>query len=164
MHDDDPVETLYHLLSNEWDSDGTMGVDVRIHTGWYDYAAGGQQVTVTNPDENTIRGGETGITAMSGSGSTTRVRRGVVLVNCWSGTRDECRGIGPDDSDMNPKGVAHDMATHTDNIIDDHSDGVIDGTAVYNSLTVDSARRRVDTEGQHAIYRWELEVVYTYQS
>lgn len=156
MHDDDPAETLMHLLRNEWDPTNTHDITPRVHTGWYDYGAGGQQVTITNPREVPVNAGTgtTGWTAMGSGGRGVQLIAGEIDINTWPGTRD--------DTDVNPKALSSAMKNEVKRILADHDHGIINGEPVYNSLAPGPRRRFVDTEGPSAIYRWEVTAMYTY--
>lgn len=161
MHTDDPVESIMHLLRDEWEPDNTHGVTPRTHTGWFDFGAGGQQVTVTNPREDPVGGGDTGWTAVGPGGRGVQLRVGSLDVNCWPGTREDTASI---DGGVNPKALSHAMKNEVVRIIADHDHGVIDGDPVFNSLAPTSTQRIPDQEGASTIYRWLIETRYTYHA
>lgn len=160
---EEPTVTVRNLLAGAtWDSSVTLLADApRVHTGWFDYASGQQQVTVTNPEESTVNGGETGITAGTGDGGVAKVRAGTMLVNGWAGTRDDCEGAGTaSNPNPNPKSVAYGLAREIDRIVTENAGG---GTSDLNSLSVDPAQLRYDRDDDSAVvYRYELTVRYTY--
>lgn len=165
MLENDPVTIVLDLLSTEWDQDNTpLGHDPTFHTGWYDYDSSDQQVTITNADEGTIGGGDTGLSGGTGAGSGAQVRAGFALVNCWAGTRDDCKGVGPSGEDVNPKEVAYKMAREAHRILLDNADGTTTdaGEQELLSLSGDEARALVDTEPENAVYRYELTARFTY--
>lgn len=159
----DPKIAIRELIETNYDKNQTSYDGVpRIHTGWYDRNSGGPQITITNRNESTVNSGQTGITASDNQGGITQVRAGYVLVNCWSGTREELRGEGFGNTDINPKMIADEMQEHVDNIIQDHPDGIINGNEYFNSLGVSSIREVPETEDDFKL-RFELQTRYTYQ-
>lgn len=166
MIDEDPVLIIKDLLVNNWDANDTSLADApRIHTGWYNYGSSDPQVTITNPDEFTVGGGNTGISAGTGDGGAAQVRAGTVTVNAWAGTRDDMEGVGDGGSNLNPKDAAYSMAKEVHGIIQNNADGTLDdgGNRQLNSLGADEARRIVDSNDDGpAVYRYEVTVKYTY--
>lgn len=165
MLDEDPIIVVRDLLSQSWESANTpLANDPRIHTGWYDYGSSDPQVTVTNSEEFTAEGGDTGYTAGTGDGGVAQVRVGTILVNCWAGSRDDLEGAGTDGSDVNPKDAAYQMANEVHRIMSNNADGTTDdsGNRQLNSLSADDARRLVETDETPTVFRHEVTVRYTY--
>lgn len=159
----DPKIVIRGLIRDEYDKNLTSYDGVpHIHTGWYDRNSGGPQITVTNRSETTVNGGQTGITASDNQGGISQVRAGYVLVNCWSGTRDELRGEGFGNTDINPKMIADEMQEQVDDIIQEHPMGIINGEEHFNSLGVGDITEVPETEDDFNL-RFELETRYTYQ-
>lgn len=165
MLSEDPVIIIRDLLDNNWTTGNTVLANKPdIHTGWYDYGSSDPQVTVTNPEESTVGGGETGHTAGTGAGGVSQIRAGTVLVNCWAGTREDTKGAGSGGSDVNPKEAAYDMAGEVHRIAQANATGTTDsnGNRQLNSLGADPVRRVVDTEKDPVVYRYEATVKFTY--
>ena len=158
----DPPDDLSKLIRAEWNPANTYDLAPACHTGWYDTNRGGQQITVTNPDESVINGGETGFTSLRGDGSPSQLWGGEVYVNTWAGTREDCRGLHPDGGDLNPKALATALRDEATRIIDAHADGDLDGENVFNTLAVARRRGLADTDGPATVFRWELRLLYTY--
>lgn len=165
MLEEDPVVIVQDLIETNWDADNTpLTADPRVHTGWYDFGSPDPQVTVTNPEESTVGGGDTGITAGSGDGSAVQVRAGTILVNCWAGTREDMEGQGDGGADVNPKDAAYKMAREVHRILMANASGTDDdsGNPQLTSLSADGIRRLVDTEPESAVFRYEVTARYTY--
>ena len=163
MLDEDPKVKIWQLIDNEWwepetDYAGTPDV----HTGWYDNNSGTPQITVTNNEEFVIGGGNTGHTAISHENNLSQLRRGEMLVNCWSGTREDLRGASDTNSDINPKKLSYQMASHSFDILADHGSGRINGEQFFNSLAPGPVREVPETE-EEFISRHEITVIYTYK-
>ena len=157
MTDVDPVLLIRNLLISEWVHENTSLSDTpRIHTGWYDYASGNPQVTVTNTSETVIGGGDTAISAGTGSGGQVQIRTGIALVNSWSGERDKLRGEGPDDEDVNPKQLAFEFRKEVTRILNNND------IEEFNSIAADGFDSFADTDGSDIIFRQEVPARYTY--
>lgn len=166
MLEDEPLVTIRNLIRDEW-ATGDVVIPAPgalewqdFSTGWYDRGSGGQQITVSNPTEDVVEGGETGYTAGTGDGGTANAVVGSCLVSCWPGTREECEGIGPNGEDVNPKSLAYAYAKEASRILRRYPDGP-PGTE-FNSLGTPGASREPDDEGPQIIYRWQMRAVYTY--
>lgn len=162
---EDPIVIIKDLLVNNWNAGNTpLASDPSIHTGWYDFGSADPQVTVTNPDEFTVGGGETGHTGGTGDGGVSQARAGTVLANCWSGTREDMEGAGSGGSDVNPKDAAYQMAREVHRIMQANATGTTDsnGKPQLNSLGADDVTRIVDTDRDPAVYRYEVTIRYTY--
>lgn len=165
MIDKDPTLIVRDILLNNWDTTNTAyGTDLsttdppRIHTGWYDFGRGGPQVTVTNPDSFVVGGGETGYSGGTGAGEPVQVRAGTLLVNGWSGTREELKGTASDGSDVNPKQMAFELGKEVWRITKNHASG----TAELETVGPDNVRGLVEDEAPEVVFRREVTVKYTY--
>lgn len=158
----DPKISFRHLIQNNWDKNETSYDGVpEMHTGWYDRNSGGPQITFTNTDEVTANAGDTGITAINNSGGISQVKRGTILINCWSGTREELENQGFANEDINPKKLAFEMKELTVDIVEDHADGVFGGTERFNTVGINRVTDIPDTEDEFR-QRYEVQPVYTY--
>lgn len=156
-----PPEDVANLLRTElrdrWDKTNTpLGSDPHTSTGWYDFQSGGQQVTATNPESSAVRGGETGITAVSGDGGSSQLKAGTALVNAWAGTRDDCRGAGTNGEDLNPKTVAYEMAVEAARVVATIDTSQTDFMTIYPD---DDQRYPPDEDG---VYRYEITARFTF--
>lgn len=108
----DPVITVEELLADNWNAGNTsIGYDPDIHTGWHSDDADSPQVTVTNPEESPLGGGETGFSAMDGAGGgAVQELSGTVNVDCWS-DRDVEGGV-------NPKKLTYEFTEEVKRIVD----------------------------------------------
>lgn len=152
MMDKDIKLVIRDLLTNQWDATETvLDSQPDIHTGWYDYDAGTPQVTITNVNHFTIGGGNTGLNAMpSGSGQTPDKRTGTILVNAWSGTRENVS--------QNPKKIAYSLTKHIDDIIGKNTTG----HTHINSLATESVREIVEEDAPEVVTRREITARFTY--
>ena len=163
MRKTDPKLDIKNLIQSEW-----VGEDVDLdgnppfHTGWYDRNSGGPQITFTNNEESVIGGGNTGHTGLSPDGSTSQMRAGLVLINCWSGTRNDLTSAGVGNTALNPKALSYQMAHEVHGILQDYYDGFIDGEQKFNTLSGGSVREIPDTEKEY-ISRHEITAIYTYK-
>lgn len=145
----DPKLRIKDLIRDQWDStEVSYSGSIDKHTGWYGENSVGPQVTVTNPDEVVLGGGATQISG-NGPDGISQVRQGTVLVNFWSGTRD--------DTGINPKKLSHEMKEHGKDIINDNE------IPEYRSLAPGQIRGVPENDHPRGfIYRYEIETYFTY--
>lgn len=160
MIDEEPDKIVYDLLRNNWDNTNTTySSDPSFQTGSYDFGTTDPQVSVSEPTDSVVGGGDTDITAITGSGGVVQRRAGTVFVRCWSGTFEDTRS-----SDAgNPKNAAFRLAKEARRIILKNAQGTRndDGTRQLESLAPGRVRRR--TEGDDPTeFRYEVEVTFTY--
>lgn len=162
MLENEPLVSIRNLVRDNFDPTPLARADLLdpqdFSTGSYDYGSGGQQITFTNPTEDVVEGGSTGYTAGTGDGGTSNIVVGSFLLSVWPGTRDECKGIGPNGEDVNPKVLGYQFSRQIVNIIRSHPNGV----GEMNSLGVPGAERAPDDDGAQIIYRWQMRPTYTY--
>lgn len=153
----DPKIQLRDLLLDEWNTSNTSLSDrPRVHTGWYDYKNPVPQVTITNKEESTVNGGDTGISAGTGTGKPAQHRAGTILVNGWSGTREELRGEGPNDTDINPKQMAYELGKEIVRITLNYD---IDD---FLSIAPDTVRELADSDAPEIVFREECVIRFVY--
>lgn len=143
------------VLREQWDNSElvTPLTDDDIHTGWYDDGKGYPQVTVTNPEEGVLDGGDTGVTGINGSGDGyVQHRNGTVLVNCWAGSRADY------DAEGEAQLQSEEMANVVDGIIFDN----IHALSGVDSITVTNRTRLVDTDENPSEYRVQLELTFNW--
>lgn len=158
MIDADPALTIRDLLTTEWDATNTSLADApTINTGWFDYGNGDPQVTISNKNEFTIGGGDTGHSAGTGDGRAVQVRAGTLLVNGWSGTREELRGAAGDGSDINPKQMSFELGREIHRILQSNA-----SDDAFQSLGADAVRGIPETDAADFVHRHEVTCKYTY--
>lgn len=161
MLDEEPDKILYDLLRNNWDNSNTpYSEDPRFHTGSYDFGSSEPQVSATAPDDSVVGGGDTDITAITGSGGVVQRRVGTVYVNCWSGTFKQTRSSGVG----NPKNAAFQLGNEARQVLLAHAQGTrkTDGTKQLWSLAPGQVRRRIEDSEDPTVFRYEVETTYTY--
>lgn len=106
-----PELTIRDLLRTNWDSTNTsITYDPDISTAWYQGEKDTPQVTVTNPDENPVRGGQTGYAAADGTGKGgVQEVGGTLQVDCWCDSEVE-----PDEG---AKKVSYELAEEVTRIV-----------------------------------------------
>jgi len=152
---DDIRLLVRNLLRTEWDNSSLVISlsDTDIHTGWYDDGKGYPQVTVTNPEEGILAGGESGVTGIKGSGDGyVQHRNGTVLVNCWAGSRADYDAAGEVELQ------AQAMGDEVDDILYEN----IHALSGVDSITVTSRSRIVDTDEEPSEYRVQLELTFNW--
>jgi len=166
MPDKEPIVYLRDALKADWDNTNTsLTEDPRIHTGWYDESSTSPQITITNPNENAINGGNTGYSGMNpSSGSASQIIDGVAIVNSWAGTREDLQGEGSGGADINPKQLRWEMKEEIERIARSYSSGYTSGGTLQLTYIVPrNSTAIVETDDRpHAVYRYETRVGYGY--
>lgn len=147
------------LIDQNFDGTNTdYDGDIGVITGWYGENAIGPKVTVTNTDDFVVGGGDTEISA-GGNNEKVQVRAGDILVNCWSGTREDLAGTTAQGNDINPKDMAWQMRREISQILIDSS------PSEFNSLAPAAIRDIADPDHARGyLHRKEITVRYTYIS
>lgn len=161
MIDTEPDKILYDLLRNNWDYTNTpYSSNPKFQTGWYDFGSSEPQVSVTDPEDSVVGGGDTEITAITGSGGVVQRRVGMVLINCWSGTYEDSRSVGAG----NPKNAAYQMAGEAKRIGLINATGTTksDGSRQLESLAPGQVRRRREDGEDPIVFRYEVQMNFTY--
>lgn len=151
----DPKITFVNLLKNNWNNGNTsIASDPTIHTGWFDQQSKKYQITVTNPDEVAIDGGDTGYSGIAGDGTSPyQTFSGTVLTNTWT-WRD------PDDNTKpNPKKLGREFAEEIKRIIRANYDDATD----LNVIAFMNANEIVETDKKPPVFRYECELGYIYR-
>ncbi len=148
---DDPKEDIKDLLKNNWDNTNTsISEDPRFHTGWWNGSYSGQaQVTVSDPDENVLAGGQTGFTGMSNDGAGTKIMTGNVDVNTWA---------HHDMYSVNAKQLSFEMSEEVKRIIGDNTFGI----SYLDYISWAGRVEIVDTDAPNTLFRYENEIRYGY--
>lgn len=77
-------QLLIDLLRDEWNTDNTFTLQPDISYGWYDEEKGTPQVTIPQPDEGPISGGDTGYSGITPDGTgPNQTISGTLDVSCW---------------------------------------------------------------------------------
>ncbi|NHX41386.1 MULTISPECIES: hypothetical protein [Haloarcula] len=146
--------TVRDLIQNTLDSTSfPVGLDSDdIHTGWYDNGKSAPQISVTNDEESPFGGGETGFSAIDGSGQGgIQTRSGTVLVTAWAGSRDDYEDRGLEQLQ------AEEMADEIERIV-----GQNQSPGSLRSLAVDSRTRLVDQDASPSEHSVQFELRFTW--
>lgn len=81
---DAPEVAIKNLIRDNWDATNTESITPSIHHGWVDPGASSLEVTVSNPEELPLDGGETGYSGINQDGKPVQNFTGTVEVNAWS--------------------------------------------------------------------------------
>lgn len=138
-----------------WKPANTSGVTPRIHQGWLDRGYDEPEVTITNPEESPVQGGETGYRGIDPAGGSPHQRiDGTVTVVCWS-SRER--------SNVNARQLTHEMKEEVRRLIQDDYDAP--SSSVIDRLSyLNGQRRPEDTEEEETLYRYDVLVGYGYTS
>ena len=161
---DAPEVKLKNLIRDAWDETlfeaGEQFIP-QIHHGWVYPDGEYYEITISNPDESPMGGGETGYRGIDGSGGgPVQDIGGTVDVNCWA-DRDRA---GENGVQLNPRKAAYLMKWQVEEILRDHWDGRdADGSQTdlvrYAPM---GARRLVETDEEPTMWRWQVTAGYGY--
>lgn len=165
---DAPERVVKELVRREWDASNVPGdpsdITPDVKHGWVDPDTDEIEVTVGNPEESPINGGQSGYAATRGDGSgPVQKLDGTVAVNCWTS-----RGwTGVNGNGGNPARVAYDMQVEVRRILHLHDDGTdADGNETSLDVLAPVGSRRFiddDTDGQeYPIFRYRVTAGYGY--
>lgn len=143
------------LLRDEWDN-SSMVKDVSssdIHTGWWDDGKGFPQVTVTSDEESPLNGGETGVTAIRGSGDGyIQHRNGTLLVDLWVGSRADYENRGDEQVQLRQ------MMNEVERIVFEN----LQSLAGVDSIAITSRTKMVDEGADPTEHRCQFELTYNW--
>jgi len=137
---DAPEVVLKELVRREWEDTNVDGITPEVRHGWLDDEKGEIQVTIGNPEESPIQGGQSGYAATRGDGSgPVQMMDGTTPVNCWT-----ARGwTGVNDNGGNPAKVAWLMQKEVRRILHAHDDGTdADGNETSLDVLAPLGKRR----------------------
>jgi len=148
------------------------GITPYVVHGWLGDGADGHEsnytVTVSNPQENPVGGGQTGYSGMAGDGSGPVQRfSGTVTVNTWA----KAGWTGLNGNSANPRKTAHYLKREVERILFENNDGQIpDGQGGEQDTSLDylgsqgSTRFVEDAEDPEAapMYRYQVTAGYGY--
>lgn len=148
---DDPKEDIKDIILNNWDNTNTsISEDPRVHTGWWNKSWDDQaQISVSDPDENVFGGGQTGFSAMTGSGQGMKIMTGSVRVNCWA---------HHDMYDVNAKQLSFEMSEEVKRIIGDN----IFGISYLDYISWTGRTEIVNADAPTTLFRYENIIQYQY--
>lgn len=159
-----PKVAVKLVLESNWDTSNTSISSVpSVHTGDYDQDAQEPQVTITGVSETARGGGETGVSAFSGSGLM-QENLGLLQVDTWSD-----RGA----SDVNPKKLTREFAEETRRILlsvgedieSELSNTTLDPTdLIWMTARSPPQERSPETERSPVVYGYLVEAGYYYQT
>ena len=133
-----PELKIKSLLLTNWNPANTSNVTPKIHTGWYNHSWGSTcQLTITDPNDSVMRGGETGITAFSGLGTLKRFVFSDMIVAPWASREmTDDNGNSFDSAGINPKSLVEEMSQEVKRIIDANrfSDSEVEYFAWLNKM------------------------------
>lgn len=72
------------LLEDEWNASNTFGATPHISYGWFDESKTVPQVTIRQPEESPVDGGNTGYSHIGPDGDPGQTIGGTVQVHVWS--------------------------------------------------------------------------------
>lgn len=166
---DAPEVIIKNLIRDAWTAANLdPALTPHIHHGWLESEQDGYyEVTVSNPDESPINGGDTGYSGVdpTGAGPTQRIG-GTVNVNVWAQ-----RGRTGEDgvTEGNPRKVAYMMKAEVERILHEVGfDGVVpDGAGGQvetdlNFIAPQGATRLVEPDEEPTMYRYEVLAGYGY--
>lgn len=148
---EEPAVRIRDLLEDNWDASNTSSITPKIHTGWFNNGWGDTpQVTITNPDENTFGGGDTGFIATEASGAgPVQAYVGTLMVVGWA---------HHEMNDQNPKSLVFEFSEEIKRII---SNNLFD-VQELEWVSFVGKERRVDVNADPTLFRQDCEVRYFY--
>lgn len=166
---DAPEVVVKNLIRDAWDPAATLDVTPSVHHGWLesehadDADPGLFEVTVSNPDESPVNGGDTGYSGIdpTGAGPTQRIG-GTVEVRTWA-QRGRV-GTNGNGANANPRQLAYLFKSHVEDIVHDHAQGT-DAQGNPTDLSFLSplgSVRRVDDDEEPVMYFYLVTVGYGY--
>lgn len=114
-------ELVLNLLQTGWDDSNTFGLTPSITYGWFDEDATNAQLTVGQPEESPVNGGQTGFSGITPDGSgPSQEFDGVVLCHAW--TRNADLDAVPDSQSFgrHPRGYNAYVAEEVRRVIGNH--------------------------------------------
>jgi hypothetical protein len=163
---DAPEVLVKNLIRDAWDEtlyDAGEQFVPSVHHGWVDPEGDVYEITISNPDESPVGGGETGYTGIdpSGAGPVQEIG-GTVDVNCWA-ARDRA---GTNGVSLNPRKAAFLMKWQVEQILRDHATAT-DASGAETDMRVLAPRamtRTVDPDEEPPMWRWNIAAGYQYQA
>jgi len=148
----DPKVAIRDLLVANWDTANTILDSVpSIHTGWFNgQRLNTPQVTVTDPNENILDGGNTGFSAIGGGSTGGRVK--FIIGNLTVGTWAHQRMI----DGVNAKALSFDLSEEVRRIINVHIHDAED----MEWVSWDGRSERINPTEDPVLFRYDTLVTY----
>lgn len=162
---DAPEVVVKNLIRDAWDPNRFEAGDEitpAVHHGWVDRENDTYEVTISNPQQFAIGGGETGYSGVSSDGEVRQDWTGQVTANCWAARP----WTGVDGGTMNPRKATYLMAWQIKQIAKEHSNGTnAQGEQTdLETIAVTDARRISPSEDDTPIvWRYMVRVGFTYR-
>lgn len=150
----DPKTSIKNLLKDNWVASHTSAVTPHVHTGWYDSKSNLIQVTITNPSEGPVDGGQTGYFGLSASGTPAQEWVGYVVFNCWV-TKPAISALG---LTVNPKKLAFEIREEAKRIVKANYEEISD----LQWISWRGGDEVVDDSQSPVVFRWVGEIGYGY--
>lgn len=152
VYRDAPEVVVKELLRTRWRVETAL--DPAIHHGWVRPGFDEPEVTVSEPEESPVRGGNTGFSGTAGDGSgPTKDMNGTVRVNTWA---DRSR------VESNPKQVVYVMSREIERIIDSHA--TPEDTDLRFLSFLGGTRMPPETDKEPTMFRVRCVIGYGYHS
>ena len=163
---DAPEVVIKNLIRDAWDEtvfDPGEQFVPSIHHGWVGRDSGDYEITVSNPDESPLRGGETGYSGMDGAGGgPTQDIGGTVDVNCWADAeRSGINGVS-----LNHRKAAFLMKWQVEEILRDHAQGTdAQGASTsFSHFSPMGSTRSIEEDEEPPMWRWHVLAGYAYHA
>lgn len=149
---DAPEVIIKNLLRDNWTL-AVEGLTVDVHMGWVRDNNTNPEVTVANPEEDPINGGDTGYSGTAGDGSgPVQEINGTVGVNAWA---------DKDRTDVNARQAVSLMKSEVERIL--RSQHAAEGTDL-SFISYMGAMRAVEEERDPTMYRYQIRAGYGYHA
>lgn len=157
----DPKVAILDLLQQHWDASQTVLAEPpEFFSAWYTRDDKLPAVTVPDAEESPFNGGETGMTALyRGTGKSMQRLTGGATIDCVAGTWDDCKGIGPNGDDLNPKAVRFSLYDHVSSIIVNHAADAADLRSVMPGASKDIVEQPEDPDLK-PVFRTQFRGIY----
>ena len=163
---DAPEVVIKNLIRDAWNP-ALYAADEQfvpeIHHGWVDPDGTKYEITVSNPDESPVRGGETGYSGIdpTGAGPTQDID-GTVEVNCWADRDRE----GTNFVSLNHRKAAFLMKWQVEEILRDHANGTdAQGDQTdFRFFAPMGSTRFIEQDEEPPVWRWLVLAGYGYQA
>jgi hypothetical protein len=155
-------ETLVHdLLEDSWVASNTYDFKPDIHYGWFDDDGGNPQLTIGQPEDSTVSGGDTGYQSINQSGEPGQEFAGTVDLNVWSRRSDMS---GP--STGNPRQYNYQVTEEIRRIIRNNADQPVNprtGNTPVEVVAWLSREPFQETERRKVVFRYLVTVGFNYR-
>lgn len=157
----EPRERLVlDLLQADWTAGNTFGLTPKLTFGWFNEDAGNAQVTVGQPEESPIDGGNTGYSHISADGTPGQTVGGTIPVHVWSRT-DDLGGASTD----NPRQYNERCCEEIKRIVGNHAASPTNpdtGNQPVDSLAYDGREPVPEPDRTPTVFHYKATVRYGY--